>query len=136
MEAVENSSADRPGVVRPKDRQRSRVTNGSALLPDVDGRGSWVRRCKDILAEHLSDIPDASVSEKSLVRRAAVLTTQLEQMERKFALAGGEASVAELDAYQRGANTLRRLLGAIGLERRAREVVPDPLDYAKEHYAP
>src|SRR5262249_21004693 len=132
-EALENSSADRLVVVRRKDRQKSRITNGSALLPGVDGRSPWVRRAKDIIREHLSDIPDASVAERSLVRRAAVLTTQLEQMERKFALAGGEASVAELDAYQRGANTLRRLLGAIGLERRAREIVSDPLDYAREH---
>jgi len=32
---MEQSSADRPGLDPPKDRQ-SRITNGSALLPGVD----------------------------------------------------------------------------------------------------
>lgn len=123
-EAFGNSTGDRPAVVRRKDRQKSRVTNGSALLVGVDGRSPWVRRAKDIIREHLGDIPDASVAERSLVRRAAVLTVQLEAAERRFALANGEASIEALDAYQRGANTLRRLLGAIGLERRARTVEP------------
>ena len=27
------------------------VTNGSALLPGVDGRSAWIRRCKDLIAE-------------------------------------------------------------------------------------
>ena len=80
-----------------------------------------------MIREHLADLggPDnVSAAERSIVRRAAVLTTQLEQMERRFALAEGEASVQELDAYQRGANTLRRLLGAVGLERRQKNVGP------------
>ena len=47
-----NNSAAAEGS---KGRQRSRVTNGSALLPGVDGRSAWVRRCKDIIEAHLSD---------------------------------------------------------------------------------
>jgi len=121
MEAVENSSADRPAVVHRKDRQKSRITNGSALLPGVDGRSPWVRRCKDILAAHLSDIPDASAAERSIIRRSAVLTTELERLEVRFATAG-EASGAEIDLYARVSANLRRLLEAVGLQRRAREV--------------
>jgi Pentapeptide repeats (8 copies) len=36
------SSVDRAQLDRPKDRQKSRITNGSALLPGVDGRSPWV----------------------------------------------------------------------------------------------
>jgi hypothetical protein len=117
---------------------RSRITNGSALLPGVDGRSAWVRRAKDIIAAHLSDCggeSNTSAAERSIIRRAATLTVELERLEAKFALAG-EASVQDLDCYQRGANTLRRLLGAVGLQRRAREIEVDPLTYAREHAAP
>jgi hypothetical protein len=121
--AVENSSADRTAIVRRKDRQKSRITNGSALLPGVDGRSPWVRRCKDVLAAHLSDTPDASAAEHSIIRRASVLTVELERMERQFALAG-EADPEQLDLYARVSANLRRLLEAVGLQRRARDVGP------------
>src|SRR6516165_8836396 len=84
-------------------RQRSRVTNGSALLPGVDGRSAWVRRCKDIIEAHLSDLggeDNTSAAERSLIRRAAVLTTELERLEARFASAG-EASERDLDLYIR-----------------------------------
>jgi hypothetical protein len=125
MEA-HNSSADRTAVVRPKDRQKSRITNGSALLPGVDGRSPWVRRCKDIISEAIADLggfDNTSAAERSIVRRAATLSVELERMERQFALAG-EASADDLDVYQRVANSLRRLLESVGLERRARAVGP------------
>lgn len=48
-------------------------------------------------------------------------------MERQFALAG-EASPEDLDIYQRVANSLRRLLEAVGLQRRAHPV-PSLADY-------
>ena len=119
---------------RPAAAQRSRITNGSALLPGVDGRSAWVRRARDLIREHLADLggfDNVSAAERSIIRRASVLTVELERLEAKFALAG-EASVADLDCYQRGANTLRRLLGAVGLQRRAREIEVDPLTYARE----
>jgi hypothetical protein len=116
-----SSPHDRPAVTRQKDPQKSRVTNGSALLPGVDGRSPWVRRCKDVIAAHLSDIPDASAAERSIIRRASVLTVELERLEAKFATAG-EASERDLDLYQRTAGNLRRLLSSVGLERRARNV--------------
>jgi hypothetical protein len=127
MEVVADTSADRT----PKDRQRSRITNGSALLSGVDGRSAWVRRCKDVIAAHLSDLggeDNTSAAERSIVRRASVLTVELERLEAKFALAG-EASAADLDLYQRTAGNLRRLLEAIGLQRRARDVTPSLAEY-------
>ena len=119
-EIVMGSFPDRPQ----KNRQRSRVSNGSALLPGVDGRSAWVRRCRDVVAAHLSDLgglDNCSAAEHSIVRRAAVLTTELEVLEVRFAKAG-EASSLDLETYQRCANSLRRLLEAIGLQRRPRDV--------------
>jgi hypothetical protein len=94
METTANvASAYRP---RRGDKQygRSRITNGGELLPGVDQRSRWVRRCRDVIAAHLSDLggeDNTSEAERSIVRRAAVLTTELEQLEVRFATAG-EAS--------------------------------------------
>jgi hypothetical protein len=137
-EAALGSSADRLAVarshIRPHVRQRSALTNGRRLLAGVDGRSPWVRRCKDIIRAHLVDLggeDNASAAERSIIRRVAVLTTELERLEVRFALAN-EASAEDLDLYQRTANSLRRLLEAVGLQRRSRDVTPDPLAYARE----
>ena len=135
METVLESSADRPAVVLPKDRQRSRITNGSALLPGVDGRSPWVRRCKDVIAAHLSDLggeDNTSAAERSIIRRASVLTVELERLEARFALAE-QASPEDLDLYQRTAGNLRRLLEAVGLQRRPRNLTPNLKDYLEGH---
>jgi hypothetical protein len=76
---------------------------------------------------HLSDLGgDAAVSEaeRSIIRRCATLTVELERMEAVFAVTG-EAQPDQLDLYQRTAGSLRRLLEAVGLERRAKNVTPD-----------
>jgi hypothetical protein len=129
---VEPSPLDRPEVARKsKSAQRSRVANGSALLGGVDGRSTWVRRLKECLDDHLSDLPDASVAERSIIRRASVLEVELERLETKFALAG-QASADELDIYARIAANLRRLLESVGLQRRARDVTPTLAEYLKK----
>ena len=66
---------------------------------------------------------NTSAAERSIIRRAAVLTTELERLEVKFASAG-EASTEDLDAYSRVSANLRRLLEAVGLRRRPRDVTP------------
>jgi hypothetical protein len=131
MEHIENPSGSRPGGRPTIARQRSRITNGSALLPGVDGRSPWVRRCKDVIASHLSDTPDASAAERSIIRRASVLTVELERLERQFALAG-EADPAQLDLYARVAANMRRLLESVGLQRRARDVGPSLGDILRQ----
>jgi hypothetical protein len=115
-----------PAKGRRKDPGRSRVTNGTTLLLGVDGRSAWIRRCKDLIAEHLVDLggeDNASAAERSIIRRASVLTVELEQLEAKFATAG-QSSSEDLDLYQRTAGGLRRLLEAIGIQRRPRDVTP------------
>jgi hypothetical protein len=66
---------------------------------------------------------NTSAAERSIVRRASVITVELERLEAKFALAG-QASADDLDLYQRAAGNLRRLLEAVGLQRRPRDMTP------------
>ena len=111
---------------------RSRVTNGSELLPGVDGRSTWARRLRDLITLHVDDLGGEgaiSEAERSIVRRAATLTVELERMEAVFATAG-EAKASDLDLYQRTAGNLRRLLESVGLERRQRNVTPTLAEYA------
>jgi hypothetical protein len=115
------ASADLEGS---KSQERSRISNGSNILPGVDGRSTWVRRLRDLISLHLSDLggDDAvSEAERSIVRRVATLTVELERLELVFALAG-EAKPEQIDLYQRTANSLRRLLETNGLKRRPKDV--------------
>lgn len=126
---AEYSRADHKRSDLSQTKLRSAITNGSALLSDLDHRGAWARRLRDLIGLHLADLggEDAvSESEKVLVRRAAMLTLQLELMEQRFSQnEGGEARMQEIESYQRATNTLRRLLETLGLERRQRDVTPE-----------
>jgi hypothetical protein len=107
------------------------MTNGSELLAGVDGRSIWARRLRDLIDLHVSDLggSDAiSAAERSIVRRAATLTVELERMESRFAL-DGQASPEDLDLYQRTAGNLRRLLESLGMQRRAKDITPDLKSY-------
>jgi hypothetical protein len=128
-------SAPSLAIVEPKLTHRSRVTNGSAVLPDVDGRSTWVRRLRDLINLHLDDLGGehaVSEAERSIVRRAATMTVELERMEAAFAMAG-EAKPSDLDLYQRTAGNLRRLLESVGLEKRAKDVTPDLKTYLTQN---
>jgi hypothetical protein len=115
-----------------KPEARSRISNGTALLAGVDGRSCWARRLRDLIELHTNDLggeANISEAERAIVRRASVLIVELERMESDFALAEGAPNIATLDAYQRAAGNLRRLLEALGLERRPRDVTPNLHSY-------
>ena len=121
---------------------KSAIANGR-LLPTGSGHQTqaWCRRTKELIADHMADfggVDNCSAAERSIIRRACVLTVELERLELKFAVAN-QASSDELDLYQRTAGNLRRLLEAVssGLStRRARDITPcDPLDYARSQAA-
>ncbi|MER9421451.1 hypothetical protein NKI88_03200 [Mesorhizobium sp. M0317] len=118
----------RSSVVMSAPTERTRVTNGHSLLPGLDGRTYWARRVREVMALHISDLGGAdacSEAEKSVVRRISVLTIEMEKLERRFANAApDQISHPDLDMYQRGANTLRRLLDMTGLQRRSRDITP------------
>ena len=74
-----------------------------------------------------------SSAEMILIRRASMMCLQSELMERQWAENGGEASPRQIDTYQRLTGSLRRVLESLGLKRRARDVTPNPLAYAKRY---
>ncbi len=114
-----------------KPTARSRISNGSTLLPGVDGRSTWARRLRDLIDLHTADmggVDYVTAAESSIIRRAACITVELERLELSFATEG-EADPKTLDQYQRAANSLRRLLEAVGLKRRITDVTPDLSTY-------
>jgi len=113
-------------------KTRSAVTNGRCLLPEVDARSAWMRRLRDLIAEHTSDLGGddlVSEAERRLIRRAAMLTLQTEMMDAKFATNDGGASHKDIEVYQRVTNTLRRTLESLGLARRSRDATPTLQQY-------
>ena len=103
---------------------RSAKSNGTRLLDGCDHRTSRMRRFRDLIGMHVGDLGGAdacSAAELSLIRRASLLTLELEVLESKFEQEGG-ASIKQLECYQRVAGSLRRLLESIGLKRRAKDI--------------
>ena len=97
-------------------RIRSAVTNGKFLVDGTDHRSAWMRRLRDLVAAHVSDMSgddQISHSERVLINRASMLTLQLEMLEQKFAEQDGVATPDQLQNYQRVTNTLRRTLKSL-----------------------
>jgi hypothetical protein len=116
---------DSPGLAVRKPETRSRISNGSHILPGVDARSTWARRLKDLIALHTADLGGVeaiSAAEASIIRRAACLTVELERLELVFATT--DAKPEDLDLYQRMSNTLRRHLETTGLKRVPKNVTP------------
>ena len=85
------SSEQRPATRLAQAHNRSRVTNGVDVLPDVDGRSIVARRYRDISAQIISDqggLDRLSESRVQLIRRFAAAAVIAEQMEAR--LANGE----------------------------------------------
>lgn len=101
-----------------KPQARTRISNGKKTVADADGRTIWVRRLRDLIEAHEADLggtDNLNQAQRSLVRRAATLSVELERMEATFATAG-KISAEDLDGYQRASNTLRRHLEKLGLQ--------------------
>ena len=120
MEAV----ADIPQLKRRRVKHRSRVSNGSKLLPLADGRSTTARRFKDLYDFVCIDLGGAdrlSEGEKQLVRRAAALSAECERQDALWARGEAEFDIA---AYSTLTNAVRRVFETLGLQRRARDVTP------------
>jgi hypothetical protein len=137
--------ARRKKLVLTQKKVRSVLTNGNALLRDIDHRTAYMRRLRDLLLAHEADLGGRDIlseGQRAIIRRATLLTVQCEMLEGKFAQADGSASNADLETYQRCCNTLRRLIESLGLNegRKPRDVntIDDQarlnriLDYAEE----
>lgn len=100
-----------------KPTARSRVTNGSSLYADVDGRTAPARRFRDVLDNLAAQFGATTESDLALVRRAAGLAVMIEQGEAR--LARGE----EIDAGAQitAINAQRRVLADLAASQRARK---------------
>ncbi|MGX8013735.1 hypothetical protein ACVDG8_034590 [Mesorhizobium sp. ORM8.1] len=93
---------------------RSRVGNGNALLPGIDGRSTGARRYKEILAQLTVELTrEGRVSEARvmLARRAALLAIWCEDVEAQM-VNGEPYNIVEFTA---ATNALRRVLNDAGL---------------------
>lgn len=118
-------ASDTPSKALTKPQGRSRVTNGS--LGAMDGRSKWARRFRDVIAalsDDLGGADDLPEMKRSLVRRAAALTVELERAEEGFAKAG-EADPDALKDYQVTVGQLRRTLETLGLHKHSHSIPPE-----------
>jgi hypothetical protein len=121
------SARGRTSLTPPSASTRSKISNGTRILADTDHRSAPMRRYRDLIQAHVSDLggEDAvSSAETVLIRRGAMLTLQAELMEARFAANDSEASPMQIEVYGRLCNTLRRLLESLGLERRVLDISP------------
>jgi hypothetical protein len=116
-----------PATAPRKPTARSRVTNGHALLPGIDGRSAVARRYADIIAALVADAggeSEISEARRQLIRRFAALAVLAENLEARLAM--GEA--IDLAEHALISSTLVRLASRLGINRHAR-TVPTLRDY-------
>jgi hypothetical protein len=116
-------------------QHRSRITNGSALLPSVHGQSVWARIMRDVLdavTEHCGGEQAISELERLQARRIAALEAEAVYLEDRIAqarAAGEEPPSSVVDLYTRVANGQRRRCEALGWKRTPRDVTPDLHEY-------
>src|SRR5262249_53347762 len=110
---------------------RSAVTNGKRLHVVRPGDTAWARRFRDVLGEIVSDLGGAdllSEGQRQLARRCATISIACEELEGEAAA----GAVIDLELYGRLTDRLGRAFQRLGLKREPREILPDPLTYARE----
>lgn len=109
-----------------KRRLRSAVSNGTRVLADVDHRGPEMRRLKDLLSDHVSDLggsDNVTHAEKLLASRASMIALLCEMSERTFIKNQLKVHPRELETYLHSVGNLNRVLVTLGLKRRAKPVL-------------
>jgi hypothetical protein len=115
-------------AVRRPPRVRAAVTNDPLALRGVDGRSIVARRYRDVaiaLAGDLGGQDKLSESTKILVRQAAALTVQVEQLQSRI-VAGKDV---DLEQLTRLSNVLGRTLQRLGLKKPAPPAAPTLKEY-------
>jgi hypothetical protein len=100
-------------------------------LDDLDNRTAAARRARDLVADLESDLGGGDglpVGLRELIKRAAMLGAIVEDCEVRWL----ERRPVDLAEYLSAVNAQRRVLATIGLDRRPRDVTPDPLAYAQQ----
>src|SRR5712692_7051057 len=82
---------------------RSAVTNGKLFAATIrDGRSGWSRRMHDLFSlfiSHMGGEDVVSEAERSIARRSAASTVELEWIEQGFALSKNGPTPEQLDLY-------------------------------------
>lgn len=111
-----------------KPTARSRVSNGSDILPQVDGRSLIARRYRDISAAIMADHGGAdrlSETRFQLIRRFAASAVLAEQLESK--LANGEQ--IDVATHSTLVSSMVRVAARIGINRMPKNVRPNLQEY-------
>ena len=111
-----------------KPEAKSRVSNGADVLPNVDGRTMLARRYRDIAGALVADAggeEQCSETKIQLIRRFSAAAVLAESMETH--LANGEQ--IDISEHALLSSTLVRIAQRLGIERRAKNIVPDLRDY-------
>jgi hypothetical protein len=108
--------------------------NGRTLAPGLPGHGAWAERVREILSAHVADLgglDQISEAERSILRRASVITIEAERLERRLsAFPPDHISRNDLALYVMLSNSLRRLLDLTGLQRREpKTLIPTITEY-------
>jgi hypothetical protein len=114
-----------------KAQARSRVSNGRDVLPGVDGRSEIARRFFDISQALISDsagLDRCSEARLQLIRRFAAAAVMAEQMEAQLA----RGKLIDVGEHAQLSSTLVRLASRIGINRKAREIVPSLAQYVDQ----
>jgi hypothetical protein len=101
-------------------------------LDALDARTAAAQAARDLIATLSADLggeDHLSAGEKQLVQRAALTGAIVADFEARW-VAG---QPVDLGDYLQAVNVQRRVLATLGLQRRQRDVTPDPLTYAREH---
>jgi hypothetical protein len=95
-------------------------------LRDIDGRSKAGRRLRALVRAFERDLGgDLSTADVAMIRNAAFLTLQCEQLQSK--ILNGEVTVDLNDAMVRSTNACSRILTALGIEKRKRKPAHIPL---------
>jgi hypothetical protein len=122
VEGAATATSARERVPARSKRPRSAVTSGRKLFVEGNPNSAWARRFADLVKGHVSDLggrSNMSEAQFALVKKAAALETETEQLEGRMSL--GEE--VDLNTYGRAASHLRRILETLGLERKARDAL-------------
>lgn len=107
---------------------RARISNNGDLLPGVDGRSGAARRYRDIVAQIVIDqvgVDLIAEARLQLIRRFSACAVLAGTMEA--ALANGES--IDITQHAQLASSMVRVASRIGINRRAREIVPTLAQY-------
>jgi hypothetical protein len=121
MPAENAVRGDSSGSVKPRIARHGYIR--FLTLKDLDARSRAAGYAKQLAGALESDLGGAdrlSAAQRQLVQRAAVLSSQCEDFETRYLL--GEA--VELPDYLAATNCLRRVLLALGLDRKPRDITP------------